>query len=409
MKKLKNKVFFTIFILLSIFLITILFIYNYQNYNQAYRNINNNLKQFNRENFNLRRDNNPPDKPNDENDNRKLMFMDLDVYSVKLNDNNEIVDITNHSVNSTQTDKIEKIANEIISNKKSKKTYIGNLYSNKYSYHYSINKSIIIIDNSSTNNHLTNILIFSIIIFIALEIIIFIVSKLITNWIIKPVINSFNKQKQFIADASHELKTPLAVIMASSESLENDMNEKKWLNNIQNESERMNKLITSLLDLAKLDSDEVKREYQKNNLSKIIEKSVLIFESITFEKGINLDYSIDKDIYFNSNSDDIKEVMSILLDNATKHCSKNGKIEVKLKNSKNDIVVIVSNTGDPIPKGEEEKIFERFYRVDKARNRKENRYGLGLSIAKKIVENHNGNIIAYSNNGLTTFKITLKK
>lgn len=408
MKKLKNKVFFTIFILLSIFLITILFIYNYQNYNQAYRNINNNLKQFNRENFNLRRDNNPPDKPNNEDDNRKLMFMDLDAYSVKLNDNNEIVDITSHSVKNEQTDKIEKIANEIISSKKFKRTYIGNLYTNKYSYHYSINKSIIIIDNSSTNNHLTNILIFSVIIFIILEIIIFIVSRLITNWIIKPVINSFNKQKQFIADASHELKTPLAVIMASSESLENDSNN-KWINNIQNESERMNKLITSLLDLAKLDSEEVKREYQKNNLSKIIEKSVLTFESITFEKGINLDYSIDKDIYYTSNSDDIKEVMSILLDNATKHCSKDGRIEVKLKNNKNDIIITVSNTGDPIPKGEEEKIFERFYRVDKARNRKENRYGLGLSIAKKIVENHNGNISANSNNGITTFKIILKK
>ena len=408
MKKLKNKVFFTIFTLLSTFLLTILFIYNYQNYNQEYRNINNNLKRINRENTELKKDFNIPDKPNFDNDNKKLMFMDSDVYSVKLNDNNEIEDITSHSINNEQTDKIEKIAKEIIISKKSKKTYIGNLYTNKYSYHYSIGKSITIIDNTDVNKRLTNILILSIVIFITLEIIIFIVSKLITNWIIKPVINSFNKQKQFIADASHELKTPLAVIMASSESLENDSNN-KWIKNIQNESERMNKLITSLLDLAKLDSEEVKREYQKNNLSKIIEKSTLTFESITFEKGINLDYSIDKDIYYNCNSDDVKEVMSILLDNATKHCSKDGKIDVRLKNNKNDIVITVSNTGEPIPKGEEEKIFERFYRVDKARNRKENRYGLGLSIAKKIVENHNGNISANSNDGITTFKVILKK
>ena len=408
MKKLKNKVFFTIFTLLSTFLLTILFIYNYQNYNQEYRNINNNLKRINRENIELKKDFNIPNKPNFDNDNKKLMFMDSDVYSVKLNANNEIEDITSHSINNEQTDKIEKIAKEIIISKKSKKTYIGNLYTNKYSYHYSIGKSITIIDNTDVNKRLTNILILSIVIFITLEIIIFIVSKLITNWIIKPVINSFNKQKQFIADASHELKTPLAVIMASSESLENDSNN-KWIKNIQNESERMNKLITSLLDLAKLDSEEVKREDQKNNLSKIIEKSTLTFESITFEKGINLDYSIDKDIYYNCNSDDVKEVMSILLDNATKHCSKDGKIDVRLKNNKNDIVITVSNTGDPIPKGEEEKIFERFYRVDKARNRKENRYGLGLSIAKKIVENHNGNISANSNDGITTFKVILKK
>ena len=366
MKKLKNKVFFTIFILLSVFLITILSINNYQNYTQSYKNISNNLKQFNENFINTKHDSNinPLDKPEEKNIER-MMFMDSIIYSVKLDSNNNIQDITSHSINNDKSDNIESVARSIMSSNDSSKKYIGNLYINKYSYQYIINDSITIIDNTTINKHLLNVLRISIILFIILEIIIFIISKLITNWIIKPVVVSFNKQKQFIADASHELKTPLAVIMASSESLESDLSEKKWLYNIQNESVRMSKLITNLLDLAKLDSDEVKREYEKNNLSKIVEKSVLTFESITFEKNIKLDYDIQENIYLNSNGEEIKEVMSILLDNATKHCSKKGSININLKTIKSEIIIEVINTGEPIPSGEEKKYLKDFIELIK--------------------------------------------
>lgn len=407
MSKLKNKVFYTIFILLSMFLVTILFIYNYQNYNEAYKNVKNSLKRFNMNE--IRKDTNinpPPEKPNNEDyDRSKMMVMDTIIYSVKIDDNNNIEKIMSHNFNNYNEEKIEKLATNIMNN--NKKEYIGNLYSNKYSYNYR-NNYITIIDNTNINNKLLSILKVSILILITMEIVIIFISRKITNWIIKPVVNSFNKQKQFVADASHELKTPLSVIIASAEALSID-NNKKWINNIQNESERMNKLISNLLDLARLENTDIKKEYKLNNISLLVEKSVLIFESIIYEKNINLDYEIEDNIFLNCNSEEIKQVMSIILDNACKHTYKDGFIHVILKNNKDEVLIKITNTGDMIPKGEEEKIFERFYRVDKSRNRNENRYGLGLAIAKKIVENHNGTIKAMSNEKETIFIIKLKK
>ena len=413
MNKLKKKVFFTIFILLSLFSVTILVIYNYQNYNQEYRSIKNNLRTFNGERRKLEmfntnnRDNTPPEKPDSSNDKYQMMVMDRVIYSITFDDDKNISNITSHNLDETNTDKIKEVAQKIIDKSKNEDYKIGDLYTNRYSYRIH-NNTLVIIDNKNINSRLTTVLEISLLILLLVEIIIFIISKLITNWIIKPVINSFNKQKQFVADASHELKTPLAVIMASSEALSTD-SDKKWIYNIQNESERMNKLITNLLDLAKLENDSVKRVYEKNNLSKVVEKSVLTFESLIFEKDIKLDYEIEDNVYFNFNSDEIKQVISIILDNAIKHCSKNGNIIVNLKNIKDEILIEIKNTGEPIPEAEEEKIFERFYRIDKARNRNENRYGLGLAIAKQIIENHKGSIKAHSTDGYTTFTIKFRK
>ena len=234
------------------------------------------------------------------------------------------------------------------------------------------------------------------------------ISNVITKWITKPVQESFEKQKQFIADASHELKTPLSVIIASSEALEENPKEKKWIKNIKNEADRMNNLIIRLLDLATSER-EIKDELKLENLSKIIELSVLTFEGKAFEKNIKLNYDIKENINYKINSNDIKQLIEILLDNAIKHSDKNEVININLFETNNQIILNVSNKGEEIPNGSEEKIFERFYRVDKSRNRDENRYGLGLAIAKNIVTNHNGMISAKSKDGITTFKVIFKK
>ena len=134
----------------------------------------------------------------------------------------------------------------------------------------------------------------------------------------------------------------------------------------------MNKLIANLLDLAKLENNS-KKSFTEINLSKTIEKSVLTFESLSFEKNVLLDYDIEENITLSCDQDEIKQLVSILMDNAIKHSEKDSKIFVKLKKEKNSVLLEVKNKGDEIPKGEEEKIFERFYRVDKSRNRKEKR------------------------------------
>lgn len=413
MKKLKTKVFWTIFLILTSFLITVSVIFNSQNYLREVRNINNNLEMINKNNersFKREINENFEDKKEFPESNFKQepkMFMDVILYSVELDENNNLTNIICHNEENTDTKEIEELAEKIINKDKNKK-YIGNLYLDKYSYNYKVNDSIIIIDNTKSTENLRSSLFISLIICLILEILIIVISKVLTKWIIKPVEESFTKQKQFIADASHELKTPLAVIMASSEALEAS-NDSKWIKSIQSESERMNNLIKSLLDLAKLEDPSSRNNYIDENISKIIEKKLLSFESLLFENNIKLDYKIVDNVMLKCDINQFKELISILLDNAIKHSSTPGEIKVNLEYNKNNIIIEVINKGDPIPEGMEEKIFERFYRADSSRNRDNNRYGLGLAIAKNIVENHNGTITAKSSDGYTTFKIVIKK
>jgi len=415
MDKLKNKVFWVIFLILTIFTASVLCSYNAQQYNRERMAIVRNFTDVERIG---KRQENPfgnamppnadgenltqkPDMPELEN----IRYMDNTVYTVTLDDNNSVSDIINHSDNEKTEEEITEIAKDILAEKRESK--IGNLYFCKYSYKLN-DKTLVIIDNSNANSELLITLLISLGILLVLELFILFVSTKLTNWIIKPVQESFDKQKQFIADASHELKTPLAVIMASSEALESNPDEKKWLANIRSESDRMNKLITDLLELAKSEETDDKSEFALGNLSKTVEMSVLTFEGLMFEKGITLDYFIDDNIELDMNAYKIKQLMSILLDNAVKHSESGGKITVELKKDK-DIVLSVSNLGEGIPKGDEEKIFERFYRADESRNRDENRYGLGLAIAKNIALSHNATITAFSENGKTTFKTVFKK
>ena len=391
MEKLKKKIFLVMFAILTIFLVSILCIFNFQDYNHEKVEIENKLSR-------MENDRQAPGMP---------VFMDAVVYTVKYNTLNKVTEVINHTDNNVSEEKIIQIAENILESSNTKQgRRIGNLYLDQYSYAFQAPNTLTIVDNTSAKAKLESLLKTSILIFVLIEIIIIILTVEITRWIIKPVIESFNRQKQFVADASHELKTPIAVIMANAEALEKEPEEKKWLNNIKSEADRMNELVTSLLDLAKL--EEGKEVQQEENLSKIVEMSVLTFESLMYENKIELEYDIQKDINIKCNSSQIKQLVAILIDNAIKHSETNGKISIALKKQKNDTVLTVSNRGKEIPKEIREKIFERFYRADESRNRDTNRYGLGLAIAKNIVENHNGKISVESEKGITTFKVVLK-
>lgn len=391
MEKLKKKIFLVMFAILTIFLVSVLCLFNFQDYNHEKVEIENKLSR-------MENDRQAPGMP---------VFMDAVVYTVKYNTSNKVTEVINHTDNNVSDEKIIQIAENILESSNTKQgRRIGNLYLEQYSYAFQGPNTLTIVDNTSAKAKLESLLKTSILIFVLIEVIIIILTVEITRWIIKPVIESFSKQKQFVADASHELKTPIAVIMANAEALEKEPEEKKWLNNIKSEADRMNELVTSLLDLAKL--EEGKEVQQEENLSKIVEMSVLTFESLMYENKIELEYDIQKDINIKCNSSQIKQLVAILIDNAIKHSETNGKISIALKKQKNDTVLTVSNRGKEIPKEIREKIFERFYRADESRNRDTNRYGLGLAIAKNIVENHNGKISVESEKGITTFKVVLK-
>lgn len=402
MNKLKNKVFCTIFLILSITLLTLTVAFNFQKYFEEKKNIINALDSLS----NVNKDNKMP-PPNDE-FNSNIRFLDSDIYTVLVDENNNIKEVINHSNKDIDDTLIEKKATKILKSGNIRQEYVGCLYFSNYSYRYFANDSLLIFDNSNVRLSLFRSLIISILIFLILEAVAFILSRAITDWIIIPVKSSFEKQKQFIADASHELKTPLSVILASSEALEENPAEVKWIKNIQNEASRMGNLISNLLDLAATEEKKIEN-IKYGNLSKAIELSVLTFEVKAFEKNIKLKYDIEENINTKFDYVDIRQLVEILFDNAIKHSKPNHNIYVTLKTKENQILLKVINEGSKIPKGEEEKIFERFYRIDKSRNRDENRYGLGLAIAKNIVENHNGKISANSNNNQTTFLVILKK
>lgn len=408
MNKLKSKVFFTIFSILTISIISLLVIFNTQNYISQKNSVINSLNVATNNDRNPK-DKEPMNKPDDEPKplDENIKFMDSTVYTILLDSNNNIKDIINHSNNNVNSSDISEIAKNILNNKNIKDRYIGCLYFENYSYNYVSGSALVILDNSNIKVNLMRSLGNSFLVFIFLEVIIFILSRLISEWITKPARESFEKQKQFIADASHELKTPLSVIVASSEALEDNPKEKKWLINIKEEANRMNLLITDLLELAK---SEQKTDILKDgNLSKVVELSTLTFEGKAFESNIKIGYDIDSNIKMKMSENSIKQLVEILLDNAVKHSEEKSTINISLKEDSNQIELLVKNKGEAIPKGEEEKIFERFYRVDKSRNRDSNRYGLGLAIAKNIVLNHNGKISAYSLDGTTTFKVLFKK
>ncbi len=404
MENLKKKTFLTIFIIISLFAVFFATFFNVQTYHREYVGILNNLTRM--RNLTIQRHelfNKEIQPMNDDLRNRKVM--DYEIYTFILNENKEIVEQISHSDNDISEEIITKAKN-IINNSPSK-IKIGCLYWNKYAYNYEESNSLTIVNISNTRNLLlTNLLISLLLVGIG-ELIIYILTRKITEWITKPVEMSFNREKEFVANASHELKTPLAVMMANIDCLDVNKKNEKWINNLKNESDRMSNLITRLLDLSK--TEYLKCEnFSKNDISLIIEKRALIFESLAYEKNITIETNITEKINFLCHKESIDELVSILIDNAISHGKENSNIYVNLTNDKSGIKLEVINEGDSIPPDEYEKIFERFYRNDKSHNRKSGRYGLGLAIAKNIVLAHKGNIRAYSKDGYTTFEVKFK-
>jgi two-component system sensor histidine kinase CiaH len=242
---------------------------------------------------------------------------------------------------------------------------------------------------------------------------IFFVSKFFANRSIIPIKEAFDKQKQFIGDASHELKTPLAVINTNVDVLLSNkedtiLDQSKWLYYIKSETERMNKLTNDLLYLAQVDYSEAKMIFSELNLSEAVENIILTMEAVIFEKDLSFEYYIEPSLKILGNAEQIKQVVMILLDNAIKYTNPKGTINLSLTKYSSNILLVVKNSGEGISAEHIDKVFDRFYRTDKSRVRKSGGYGLGLAIAKAIVEQHKGRIYVKSTlNESTTFTVEL--
>jgi len=270
--------------------------------------------------------------------------------------------------------------------------------------------SYLVTDIKQENDLLLRLLINLITIGVVVLVTFIFISFKLSKMIVKPAEIAWENQKQFISDASHELKTPLTVILANSEllyeaKLEGEINRNR-INYVQQEAYRMKQLVEEMLFLAKFDEFSSDRNKEYHNISDIILESVLMFEPIAYESKIKMLSDVDEDLIIECIPEQIKQLNHIFIDNAIKYTPTGETIEITLKKVKNQIVYKVNNGGTYIDEDELDKIFNRFYKTDKVRNSTKNSFGLGLSIAKKIIEFHYAsiNVMSSKENG-TTFDV----
>lgn len=237
------------------------------------------------------------------------------------------------------------------------------------------------------------------------------VSILLSKWAVRPVDLAWKQQRQFVADASHELKTPLTVIMTSAELAQSpdysEENKQKFLSSILTMSRQMKGLIEQMLELARVDHTDTKATFRPVDLSKLAADAVLPFEAVFFEAGITLTTEVDSGIRVSGDEAQLHQVMEVLLDNAHKYAGDKAAAWMTLqRRGRYHCLLTVANQGDPISPEALENLFKRFYRADPARSRTGS-FGLGLSIAERIVTLHKGKIWAESRDGVNSFFVEL--
>lgn len=415
MKELRKKTTLTLFSILSFILLSVMILVNVRSYAGEKEGIMRSLDilEGKRGMWDMegRRPGEEAPKPDEHRtrpqDMENVMIMDYEIYIVEIADG-AITKVFNAGNTSDGFD-ANAVAEEILAEEKDDRIFVGNLYLIDHAYRYRAGESIVILNAGEIRTKLWKLIAESILLFVITEIAIVFISRLITKWITKPAEEAFVRQKEFIADASHELKTPLAVIMASADELESTDKDSRYIDNIRYESERMNKLIKGLLNLSRLENGEDAASYREEDLSLILEKTCMAYEAVAFEQGVQIETEIEEGMSFRCNKEDMEQMAAILLDNAVRHSYKDSSVKVTAVMNKGLIDIRIVNTGDPIPEEDKDRIFERFYRGDKSRSRRENNYGLGLAIARRIARNHNGDINAESADGKTVFRVSLKK
>lgn len=325
-------------------------------------------------------------------------------FTVLLDENKNVesinvpnyLDLTDSFVNDLVTD--------ILSKKKTESLfkYDGRYYSFKM-IEFNDGYKLCVIDSSKNISILYSFIYGFLIVYIVSSILIILFSIYFSKSAVDPIEESFDKQKRFVMDASHELRTPLTVINTSVDLVLSNPNktvssQERWLNYIKEETLRLSKLVSSLLMLAENEDNAENILFTKVDLSTLLNNVILSMEALIFDINIKLNTTIEDNIFVYGNSDLIKQLVIILIDNAIKYNIKDGYINIKLYRKSKEIVLIIDNSCDYIDNDVTNKLFDRFYRQDESRNNEQKGYGIGLAIAKTITNSHNATIDASTSN-----------
>ncbi len=231
---------------------------------------------------------------------------------------------------------------------------------------------------------------------------------LFSRKVAEPFLETLEVQKQFITNASHEIKTPISIIDANAEVLKLTQGESEWIDSIQNQTKRLSSLVRRLMLLAKAEETPFeKMTFEKFSVSDAIMETAGVFYPIAKEKDLMLVPDITHDIFYKGDEASIRQLLEILLENAVKYCTEKGRVSISLKSKGKSVCIEVTNDCTPPDKATLDKLFDRFYRADGSRSRKTGGYGIGLSIAKAIVDKHKGKISASAGQNSITFTVVL--
>ena len=270
--------------------------------------------------------------------------------------------------------------------------------------------TIVFSDTTTESSTLKHLFYSCLAIFFAAMVVFLGISILLSHWVIRPVAKAWEQQRQFVADASHELKTPLSVIMANAELMQGDaLSEadlRSYSGNILGVTYQMRALVENMLEMARVDNGAVKMDFAAIDLSQLVSDAALSFQLLYEEQGMGLRAAVPDGLEICGSEQHLYQVMDVLLDNALKYSSPGGTVRVELTANGRFCTLAVASPGEPILREDLKNIFKRFYRADKARAMNGS-YGLGLSIAESIVEAHRGRIWAQSEDGYNTFFVQL--
>ena len=269
----------------------------------------------------------------------------------------------------------------------------------------------IVFSDTTTESATLNHLFYSCLaVFFVAMIVFFGISILLSHWVIKPVATAWDQQRQFVADASHELKTPLSVIMANAELMQGEdtgeEDRKTYSGNILGMTYQMRSLVENMLEMARVDNGTVKMHFDIVDFSQLVSDAALSFQLLYEERQMGLQCAVPDGVEIHGSEQHLYQVMDVLLDNALKYSAPGGTVSVDLVSTGKSCVLSVASPGEAISKEDLKNIFKRFYRADKARAMNGS-YGLGLSIAESIVEAHKGKIWAESENGYNIFYVQI--
>ena len=322
-------------------------------------------------------------------------------YSVAFGDNETVIAVDNGEKEVYSEEELIGIAREILTGNNTSGRSGALTYIVEHRPDYTL---VAFMDNTVSESGLRTLLHNVLIIGSTAILLMFFISLYLSGRIIRPLEENDRKQRRFISDASHELKTPVAVISTNAELLSREIGENEWLSNIRYENERMGGLVTQLLDLSRAENAEAPVE--QVDFSRIVTGETLALETLAFDCGRTFRADIEDDIILAGNRTQLTQLVSILLDNAIRHATGN-EIGISLKRQGHHAVLDVINDGDEIPPDKQEHLFDRFYRVDEARNSEERHYGLGLSIAKAVTEKHGGIIDVSCKDGKVRFTVSI--